>query len=483
MMRPENEGGATPTPSPTKGDDTTMKSDGEGDVEAAAAASPESKGKMAGGGHEEMTLEKLKIRLMAITEYLRQELSTMDTQKAKHLGLLAKEKAVVTALALKALMIQYLNEMKQLDKEKARELTVKYRTKTVEVAGVARRRTAEAASVARLKALEVGRELKTMDKQKSIDMVRKGKVVYKEMPQGTKIKYGVMFCILLFMWSGSPAGSYEKVKHKNLCYIHEEKADWKQKVASCENMLFSVTQGYKNWIFIGNEPIFALFRPFHNAKLGLNRVRGDRGKQRKVQFYYKYELPDEAEWKEKYADKENPTELAAKEGIGRSDCGNCPMVKFETENAGKVFENLVVESSRDVSQITKTTSTTQETVARYLGETYANQKSTTACVVQQGTYEMTKAPWRTAQEYTGNTKDFHDKLEQHCGVLIRIGYFRENGQLKDKINSWNEGTRDVVLHKSKNGYFIDVSQVGTPSMDGYITPVWEMFFRLSKALE
>jgi hypothetical protein len=74
-------------------------------------------------------------------------------------------------------------------------------------------------------------------------------------------------------------------------------------------------------------------------------------------------------------------------------------------------------------------------------------------------------------------------LEQHCGILIRIGHFGGANKLKQKIQEWNEGARDVVLNRSKNGYFIDVSQVGVPSMDGYIFPVWEMFSRLSKALE
>jgi len=81
-------------------------------------------------------------------------------------------------------------------------------------------------------------------------------------------------------------------------------------------------------------------------------------------------------------------------------------------------------------------------------------------------------------------------LEKHCGTLIRIGYLRENDeylrendQFNKKLQEWDEGTRDVVLLESKNGYFIDVSKVQDPSVDGYIKPVWEMFSRVSKLLD
>ncbi|KAL3935438.1 MAG: hypothetical protein SGBAC_009045 [Bacillariaceae sp.] len=489
MMQPENVGGVSPIPSPKKDDDTTMNADV--DVEAPS----DSKGKMPGG--EEMTLDKLKIRLLAMTEYLRRELSTMDAEKAKHLSLLAKEKALAMALALKALSIQYFNELKQMDKEKAREiglkyqgkakeLGVKYKEKTIQVAGVARQRTTDAAAVARLKAIEVAKELKTLDKaqakQKSIAMMQKSKGVYKEMSVVTKIQWGVVFLMLFFISGGSPGG-HKGVKHPRLCYISERF----QAAAACENMLTSVTKGYTNWIFIGNEPLFALFNPFRDH-IGdeddkvFKQTKGDRRLRRKIVMYYKYELPDDGPWKEKYVNQENPTELAAEAGIGQTDCKGCNMMKLEKKDSTVVLEILAVESSRDVSQVTTETSTTQETVARYLKETYPNKKQT-ACVVQQGSYEMKQAPWRSAEEYADNTRDFHNKLEEHCGILIRIGNFLDTGDLKEKTQTWNKGARDVVLHQSRNGYFIDVGQVGNPSMDGYITPVWEMFARLSKALD
>lgn len=478
MMQPENEGVASsPLASPAAGGDDIFMDDEE-------APAPDSKGKMAGG--DEITFEKLQIQFLAMTEYLRQELSTMDAEKAKRLGFQAKEKAVMMALALKALMIQYVNELKQMDKDKARELGVKYQGKAKELGLKYRTKTVEVAGIARRKAVLVAGELKTIDKQKSIEMMRKGKVVYKEMKPATKIKYGLIFGILFIMMFSSPSGGYKEVKHNHLCYFHDAKFEPKQKVAMCEKMLTGATKGKTNWIFIGNEPMYALFHHFHKISSGratdvdthpIQQVRADRGKKRKVMFYYKYDQPDKDEWDKKYLNQENPTEIASALGLGTAEADNCKMRKYDGIKKDFQMEFLCVEASRDVSQLSTTTSTTQETVARWLSENYPD-KTKTACVVQQGSHEMKKAPWKTTQQYLQHTKEFHDKLEQHCGVLIRIGQFRDHGDLKNKIDDWNEGTRDLVLKSSQNGYFIDLSHVSNPGVETYLDPMFGMFTRL-----
>jgi len=499
MMRAENEGGLSPAPSPQKdGDIATSMSD---DLEA---SSPELKGK--NPSYERITIDKLKIRLLAIAQYLQQELSTMDVEKAKHLSLLTKDKAIVMALALKALAIQYYQELKQLDKEgaqklgaiykeKAEKLSIKYREKTVRVAGIARRKTVEIAGKTRVKAIEVAREMKTMDRQQakatSVDMIRQARITYGSMSPVTRIKYGIMLFVFFYVMRSSPKKGGKMIKHKNLCYINPFESDGKQKVADCENMLSGIPADITNWLFIGNEPIFDLFKPFYDHQGDYEQVKNDRKKNRKIKFYYKYDLPDVAEWTKKYTNQEKPFEIAAERGMGQGDCGRCNMAKYQHKTKNKVFENLLIESSRDVSQVTTTTSTSQETVARYIGENYQTP-SQTACVIQQGMYEMKKAPWRTTKEYLQYTKEYHDLLEKHCGTLIRIGYLRENDeytymrendQFNKKLQEWDEGTRDLVLFTSKNGYFIDVSKVQLPSVDGYIKPVWEMFSRVSKLLD
>ena len=278
MMQPENDGGAA---SPSKGVDDILMDD---DVEAPASAS---KGKAPGAG-DDISLDKLKIKFLAIAQYLKQELSTMDAEKAKRLGFQAKEKAVLMALAFKALMIQYVNELKQMDKAKARELGVMYQGKAKELGKKYQAKTVELAGVAHRRALHVASELKTMDKQKSIEMVRKGKVVYKEMSTGTKIKYGILLCFCFLLMGSSPGASHNEIKHKQLCYFHDHKFEPKKKVAMCEKMLAGVTKGYTNWIFIGNQPIFALFKPFHSYESRKDETKpfqvtaNDKGKRRKV---------------------------------------------------------------------------------------------------------------------------------------------------------------------------------------------------------
>jgi hypothetical protein len=439
---------------------------------------------------EGMTVDRLKVKLLATAEYLRQELSTMDADKAKHLGLQAKEKAFAISLAFKALMMQCYRELAALDKDKAKELSLKYHKKAKETASKYKHKTEEVAGKYKVKAVGVAQELRTMDgdeaKERSIQMIRKAKTGYGNMSTITKIKYGVLFAIVFqFSRSTSPGAKYGKLrKHPHLCYIHDEKTQGENKVKECEGMLSPVTKGYNRWLLIGNEPMFALFAPFHPLKEGpeklFHKVKADRNMRRKNKFYFRYPSANQSEWESKYKDQASPTEIAGL--FESSDCANCPMNKLNATKKDLHVEILIVESSRDVHLPTNDTSTTQETVLKYIKENYPDRKKT-ACVMQQSTYEMTKAPWRTTEDYLKYTDEFHRELEDRCGILIRIGLFHTNYDLRAKIEEWDHATRDVVLDNSRNGFFIDVSNVRAPSPQGYINPVWEMFTHLMGGLQ
>jgi hypothetical protein len=438
------------------------------------------KGKNKGNANNEpMTVDRLKVKLLAMALYLRHELSTMDADKAKHLGLQAKEKALAISLALKALMMQYYQELAALDKDKAKELGLKYQNKAKETA-----------SKYKHKAVGVAQELRTMDrdeaKDRSIQMIGKAKSGYGNMSTITKIKYGVLLVIVFqFSRSSSPGAKYGKLrKHPHLCYIHDEKTQGEDKVKQCEDMLAPVTKGYNKWLMIGNEPMFALFAPFHPLKEGpdaiFNKVKADRNMRRKNRFYFRYPSANQTEWESKYKDQASPTEIA--ESFENSECTSCPMNLIKATKKDLQIEILIDESSRDVHLPTKDTDTTQETVLKYIKENYSDREKT-ACVMQQSTYEMIKAPWRTTEDYLKYTNEFHRELENRCGIFIRIGLFHTNYDLRAKIEEWDHGTRDIVLDNSRNGFFIDVSNVRAPSPQGYITPVWEMLTRLMGGLQ
>lgn len=450
-------------------------------------------GEKGNGGGEEMTVERLKLKVLAMAEYLKQELSTMDGDKAKRLGLQAQDKALAIALALKALMLQYYQELSKIDKEKAKELRLIYQEKAKEAATKYHHKTIEVAGKYKTKAVGVAKELRTMDKneakQRSIKMMNKAKTGYGNMSTITKVKYGVLFLIMFhFSRSTAPGAQYGKLrKHPHLCYIHDEKAQGENKVKECEAMLTPATKDFNRWIFLGNEPIFALFTPFHDLKKEkdgrpklFNQLNGDRNMRRKNRFYFKYEPEDQEQWEGKYKDQANPTEIAG--DYASVDCTTCPMIKMNSTTKDLIIENVILETSRDVHITTTETSTTQETVLKYMKENYPDRKKT-ACVVQQSTYEMTKAPWRASGDYFKHTNDLHRELENHCGILIRIGIFHNHYDLRKKVEEWDHGTRDIVLDNSRNGYFIDVSNVRTPTPEGYITPVWDMFTHLMGGLE
>eukprot|EP00980_Cylindrotheca_fusiformis_P031491 scaffold26459_cov162-Cylindrotheca_fusiformis.AAC.5 len=434
-----------------------------------------------GRGGEEMTVELLKLKVLAMAAYLRQELSTMDADKAKRLTLGAKEKAMAIALALKALMLQYYDEMTKLDKEKAKELGLKYKAKAEETAGKYKS-----------KAVGVAKELRTMNKaeakERSLKLIHHAKTGYGSMSTISKLKYGFLVLLMYIVSrSSAPGVNYGKLRHhKHLCYIHDEKNNGKEKVKECESMLAPETKNLNRWIFLGNEPMFALFQPFRELmeeKEGkeklFNKVKGDRKMRRKVRFYYKYESANQAEWEAKYLNQDPPTEIAGE--WASSDCKTCPMMMLNSTKKDLILENLVLETSRDVHLPSDTTETSQETVLRYLKETHDPKK--TACVLQQSTYEMTKAPWRTTEEYLRFTDDLHRELENQCSILIRIGLFHTTGALKKKIEEWDQGTRDILLDKGKNAYFIDISNVAHPSQESYVEPVFGMFTRLMGGLQ
>jgi len=440
----------------------------------AEAPEPENAASNDGGQGDvsKMTPNQLKMQLMALLSNIKHEISTMDTEKAKQMGFRTKEKLLVYALALKALLLPYVEEIAKIDKAKAKELGAKYHGKAKDL-GVKYRG----------KAVEGYNELKVMDraraKEKSILLAKKARA----MSPAQKIKYAILLGLFFFLFrfesseAGNPYYGHTRT-HPHLCYIEQRgKHGYTE---SCETMLADSVKDAKNWVLLGNEPMANLLQPMFphvekfNGKKPFVLRKSDGNSRNKNQHYFKYGRADEDEWILKYYEKDNPNELAVEFDTAR--CLKCSNRKFQDKLTFTTIEYLLLESSRDVFFTTNTTKTSQETILKYMSENYQD-RSKTACVIQTGSYEMKAAPWRTTSEFMLNTDEFHKGMEDYCGTLIRIGMFQSPFD-KSKHDDWDHGARDSLLDHARNGYFIDVGNIRNPSRDGTILPLLKMFTRL-----
>ena len=66
-----------------------------------------------------------------------------------------------------------------------------------------------------------------------------------------------------------------------------------------------------------------------------------------------------------------------------------------------------------------------------------------------------------------------------CGSLIRLDSFMHSG-LKDQIQTLNILQREALLtdEEYRNGYYIDLSHLRTPTIESYNLPMLQMLLRL-----
>lgn len=380
---------------------------------------------------------------------------------------------------LQEYLSQCYEEARSLDKEKVQGLGNKYKENVICAAQQLRNMDR---AVAKERLVGGYRKLRDIDRAVAKDKL-------KSMSRKQNFKFGIicMFTLLVY-WISSPSKAVGRGKmshHPRLCYIRDEKGS--KKFEDCEKLLERPTKGKTSWIFIGNEPMFTLFRPLHklrNYKMPNDpqypfmHLKGDKNKPTKNKHYFGYEEMDQDLWETAYLDQDKPTEIATDE-YGHSACKRCVQTKMTSNTRDLTLENLLVETSRDVFTPTKNTLTTQETITQYIKDNYEKEK--TVCIVQIGNfYELENAPWRTSQEYIKYTIEFHKMLQKNaCGSLIRLDSFMHSG-LKEQIQTLNMLQREALLtdEEYRNGYYIDLSHLTTPTIESYNLPMLQMLFRL-----
>eukprot|EP00980_Cylindrotheca_fusiformis_P008781 scaffold1869_cov122-Cylindrotheca_fusiformis.AAC.43 len=273
-----------------------------------------------------------------------------------------------------------------------------------------------------------------------------------------------------------------KRNHSHICSIDFDLENDVNRLGTCPQMLKSATENATAWIFLGNFPMFKIANIFKLAKSSesvFDVLMDDKQNKNKVKSYYEYKPVNKYEWRMKYGHSVvNRTEPAGR--VNEAICDRCGQFKLQSKVLDRTLEYLLVESSRDVFFSTASTTTSQETVAKWISEHYHDRQKT-VCVFHIDGYEMNAAPWRTTSDFLKNTKKFHEMLESSCGTIIRFGFLRfaSSRDIREVV-AWDEGARDLVIDSnSTDGYFIDVSNAKkAESRDRYSRLIWRMFVDL-----
>jgi hypothetical protein len=282
-----------------------------------------------------------------------------------------------------------------------------------------------------------------------------------------------------------PSGNEYRTRrnHPHTCSVNFDFENDMNSVGNCEQVLKNATENATAWIFLGNHPISKVFQNFMSIESPeslFNVLMDDKQSPKKIRDYYKYPPANYDEWQEKYGGESTSDRTEPAGRLGHGDCVKCDQLKLQSRSLGRTLEYLLVESSRDVFFQTANTTTSQETVVKWIAENY-HDRLKTVCVVQMDGFEMEAAPWRTTSDFLTNTKKFHEMLEPSCGTIIRLGFLRFSSTSRDirEVVAWDEGARDLVLDNASDGYFIDVSNVKKKgSNDRYSKPMWRMFVKL-----
>jgi hypothetical protein len=285
---------------------------------------------------------------------------------------------------------------------------------------------------------------------------------------------------------GPPSGNEYRTRrnHPHTCSVNFDFENDMNNVGNCEQVLKNATENATAWIFLGNSPISKVFNNFMSIESPVslfNVLMDDKESQKKIRDYYKYPPANHDEWQKKYGKEITIDRIEPAGTLGQGHCAKCRQLKLQSRSLDRTLEYLLVESSRDVFFQTANTTTSQETVVKWIAENY-HDRLKTVCVVQMDGFEMKAAPWRTTSDFLTNTKKFHEMLEPSCGTIIRLGFLGFSATSRDirEVVAWDEGARDLVLENSaSDGYFIEVSNAKkSGSKNRFSKPIWRMFVKL-----
>lgn len=138
-------------------------------------------------------------------------------------------------------------------------------------------------------------------------------------------------------------------------------------------------------------------------------------------------------------------------GVQFPFCGDCPDCKSGRINSGGRpygWEYLFVDYARDVEQPTRTTKTSQETVALYLKN---SPHPSRLCVVNAGIYDM-MLPGMTIDLFLGNLKDYLNLIAPSCQTIVWVTIGATNlpggPQRNENIQVWNTRIKEMLAQQT-----------------------------------
>lgn len=259
----------------------------------------------------------------------------------------------------------------------------------------------------------------------------------------------------------------------------------------CYRTLMPIFHKKVSWVFLGDEsmgniPYFlSLQWPVKNLTISTRRNPCQN------LAYYGLAPPDTG-WKEPNPDLgEGPIGIGMKRHFCM-DCRKCWNVAMESGPTDQDLsvEYLVVEYARDVSLQSRTTTTTQQTVAYYLGQ---KQSRPSVCVASAGINDAAIQPLVPEEIYIQNVDKYLGLLQRTCEYVIWIGLHAvvENENLVVQKNchleTWNDAMIELIKKRNyRNVFFVDIFERSFHSDFEFPTRLGKKFYaslsRLFKSL-
>ena len=219
----------------------------------------------------------------------------------------------------------------------------------------------------------------------------------------------------------------------------------------CKEMLEPHLTGKKHWFFLGDSNMYLTYKEIRieNEKLGWELTKEHTSGRCNYTDYYGLEKAREWVFP-------NHSRLEGPVGIDyiapKPWCSDLHWAfNQKIEKDGTSLEFLVCDFARDVETPSRTTATTQESIALYLSKAYP-EKAENVCIANAGLHDMA-IPGPYADKpyilYVGNVQEYLGLLKEQCGVVVWVTIVATKGdnrypQMNPVVRRWNKAVRTMI---------------------------------------
>lgn len=234
-----------------------------------------------------------------------------------------------------------------------------------------------------------------------------------------------------------------------------------KKSAICKQLLSPFVRGKKHWFFLGDSNMYLLYKEIRqlNEAEGWNRTKEHTSGRCNYTDYYG--LPKANKWVfPNYSNLEGPLGISYQPP--EPWCSDLHWAfNQKMEKHGSSLEFLVSDFARDVETPSKTTTTTQETIALYLTTNYPEKKEN-VCITNTGLHDMAvPGPYHLAQQlYVDNVQQFVGLLKRACGTVIWMtiaGTMDDPNwpQTNRRVKLWNDNVMKMIQTTYPDVFVVD----------------------------